>query len=168
MRTFRAFTLKTNKGSYCSWGGRRAGAAGPGVQRVIAWYVPDGGGHRGVFRPALLRLQRLWKIHSTENYHTQASLQFDSNPSAINSETSYSTLFWSFEKQHRLPPVKLKELLGPKAENELAEWKFGLLAVSMGLHNPELTGRKIYTEYCIRVADFILNREPKFKTRGKK
>lgn len=37
-----------------------------------------------------------------------------------------------------LPPVKLNELLDPKAENELAEGKFGLLAVSMGLHNPEL------------------------------
>lgn len=37
-----------------------------------------------------------------------------------------------------LPPVKLNVLLDPNAENELVEWKFGLLAVSMGLHNPEL------------------------------
>lgn len=57
----------------------------------------------------------------------------------------------TFEQQ-RLPPVKLKELLGPKAENELAEWKFGLLAVSMGLHNPELREGKIYTEYYVGIS----------------
>lgn len=49
----------------------------------------------------------------------------------------HCSFFKSLEQQ-RLPPVKLNELLEPKAENELAEWKFGLQAVSMGLHNPEL------------------------------
>lgn len=47
-------------------------------------------------------------------------------------------LFSKTRKPQGLPPVKLNELLDPKAEKEFAEWKFGLLAVSMGLHNPEL------------------------------
>ncbi|TNN25799.1 hypothetical protein EYF80_064069 [Liparis tanakae] len=40
-----------------------------------------------------------------------------------------------------VPLVRLKELLGPKAEKELAEWKFGLPADSMGLQSPELRSR---------------------------
>lgn len=54
-----------------------------------------------------------------------------------NQVPQHASVSKSLELQ-RLPPVKLNVLLDPKAENELAEWKFGLLAVSMGLHNPEL------------------------------
>lgn len=42
--------------------------------------------------------------------------------------------------------VRLKELLGPKAEKELAEWKFGLPAESMGLHSPELSELSLSTD----------------------
>lgn len=55
----------------------------------------------------------------------------------------------------KLPPVRLKELLGPKAENELVGWKFGLLAVSMGLHNPELWDREKYTQMIKLFLDVI-------------
>lgn len=63
--------------------------------------------------------------------------------------TTYTSVFLpirQFSKQlcvkiWQAPPVRLKELLGPKAENEL-EWKFGLLAGSMGLHSPELDGSR--------------------------
>jgi hypothetical protein len=43
-------------------------------------------------------------------------------------------------------PVRLKELLGPNAEKEFAALKLGLLAVSMGLHNPELSELSLSTD----------------------
>lgn len=55
------------KAPYCSRDGWRAGAAGPGVQGVVAGNVPDGRGHGAELGPALLRLQWLREIHSTEH-----------------------------------------------------------------------------------------------------
>lgn len=53
--------------SYCSRDGWRARAAGPGVQGVVAGNVPDRRGYGVELWPALLRLQRLGEIHSTEH-----------------------------------------------------------------------------------------------------
>lgn len=60
-------TARKNVGAYRRRGGRRAGAAGPGVQRVAARDVPDGGGDRGELWPAWLRLGWLWEVHPAEN-----------------------------------------------------------------------------------------------------
>lgn len=106
----------------------------PGVQRVVPRNVPDGG-DGGNLRPALLRLQGLWGIHSAKNY-TNKIIVCVKNKALI--KFLNTPLFINPLELQRLPPVKLNVLLDPKAEKELAEWKFGLLAVSMGLHNPEL------------------------------
>lgn len=67
-----------------------------------------------------------------------------SSPSSVKRLTSHSVGYGS-------PPVKLKELLGPKAEKEFAECRFGLLAVSMGLHNPELQQDKEMRDLTFRI-----------------
>lgn len=43
-------------------------------------------------------------------------------------------------------PVKLKELLGPKAVKELVEWKLGLVAASMEPQRPELSELSLSTD----------------------